>query len=35
MSLNYFAVEKQQKFEYSILILLSTAGMMMLISATT
>ena len=34
MSVNYLAVEKQQKFEYSILILLSTVGMMMLISAT-
>jgi len=34
MSVNYLAVEKQQKFEYSILILLSTTGMMMLISAT-
>jgi NADH-quinone oxidoreductase subunit N len=33
MSLNYLAAEKQQKFEYSILIVLSTAGMMMLISA--
>ena len=33
MSFNYLAVEKQQRFEYSILILLSTAGMMMLISA--
>ena len=33
MSLNYLAAEKQQKFEYSILILLSTTGMMMLISA--
>src|SRR3984893_10378571 len=34
LSVNYLAVEKQQKFEYSILILLSTTGMMMLISAT-
>src|SRR5215471_12072545 len=33
MSLTFFAAEKKQKFEYSILILLSTAGMMMLISA--
>jgi NADH-quinone oxidoreductase subunit N len=33
MSLDYAAQEKQQKFEYSILILLSTLGMMMLISA--
>jgi NADH-quinone oxidoreductase subunit N len=33
MSFNYLAVEKQQRFEYSILILLSTTGMMMLISA--
>jgi NADH-quinone oxidoreductase subunit N len=33
MSLSYFAVENKQKFEYSILILLSTVGMMMLISA--
>jgi NADH-quinone oxidoreductase subunit N len=33
MSSNYLAAEKQQKFEYSILILLSTTGMMMLISA--
>jgi NADH-quinone oxidoreductase subunit N len=33
MSFNFFAVAKKQKFEYSILILLSTAGMMMLISA--
>jgi NADH-quinone oxidoreductase subunit N len=33
MSSNYLAVEKQEKFEYSILILLSTTGMMMLISA--
>jgi NADH-quinone oxidoreductase subunit N len=33
MSLNFLSVERQQKFEYSILILLSTAGMMMLISA--
>ena len=33
MSLNYLAAEKQRKFEYSILILLSTTGMLMLISA--
>jgi NADH-quinone oxidoreductase subunit N len=33
MSSNYLAVEKQEKFEYPILILLSTTGMMMLISA--
>src|SRR5262245_61347204 len=33
MSLDYLAVERQQKFEYSILILLSTTGMLMLISA--
>jgi NADH-quinone oxidoreductase subunit N len=33
MSFNFLAVEKKQKFEYSILILLSTVGMMMLISA--
>jgi NADH-quinone oxidoreductase subunit N len=33
MSLDYAAREKQQKFEYSVLILLSTLGMMMLISA--
>ena len=33
MSSDYLAVEKQQKFEYSILILLSATGMMMLISA--
>src|SRR5216110_3048765 len=33
MSSNYLAVEKQEKFEYSILTLLSTTGMMMLISA--
>src|SRR5262245_64221624 len=31
MSLNYLALEKQQRFEYSILILLSTTGMLMLI----
>ena len=33
MSFDYLAVEKQQKFEYPILILLSTTGMLMLISA--
>jgi NADH-quinone oxidoreductase subunit N len=33
MSLDYLAVERQQKFEYSVLILLSTVGMGMLISA--
>jgi NADH-quinone oxidoreductase subunit N len=33
MSFDYLARAQQQKFEYSILILLSTAGMMMLISA--
>ena len=33
MSLDYLAVERQEKFEYSILILLSTVGMGMLISA--
>src|SRR5262249_37866159 len=33
MSSNYLATQRQQKFEYSILILLSTTGMMMLISA--
>jgi NADH-quinone oxidoreductase subunit N len=33
MSLDYAAREKQQKFEYPVLILLSTLGMMMLISA--
>src|SRR5262244_3974726 len=33
MSSNYLALEKRQTFEYSILILLSTTGMMMLISA--
>jgi NADH-quinone oxidoreductase subunit N len=30
---NYLAAERQEKFEFSILILLSTTGMMMLISA--
>src|SRR5438874_1618550 len=33
MSSNYLAVEKRGSFEYSILILLSSVGMMMLISA--
>jgi NADH-quinone oxidoreductase subunit N len=33
MSFDYLAREKQQRFEYSVLILLSTTGMMMLISA--
>src|SRR5436190_15360044 len=33
MSSNYLAVEKRGSFEYSILILLSSTGMMMLISA--
>jgi NADH-quinone oxidoreductase subunit N len=33
MSFTFLAAEKKQKFEYSILILLSTVGMMMLISA--
>jgi NADH-quinone oxidoreductase subunit N len=33
MSFTFLAAEKKQKFEYSILILLSTAGMLMLISA--
>ena len=33
MSLDYLAVERQQKFEYAILILLSTVGMGMMISA--
>ena len=33
MSFHYLAAERQQRFEYSVLILLSTAGMMMLISA--
>jgi len=33
MSPRYLAAEHQQRFEYSILILLSTTGMMMLISA--
>ena len=33
MSFDYFGREKQQRFEYAILILLSTTGMLMLISA--
>src|SRR5215469_127580 len=33
MSLDYLEFEKQQRFEYPILILLSTTGMLMLISA--
>jgi NADH-quinone oxidoreductase subunit N len=33
MSFNFFVAEKKQKFEFAILILLSTAGMMLLISA--
>jgi NADH-quinone oxidoreductase subunit N len=33
MSANYLAVEGKQRFEYSILILLATTGMLMLISA--
>src|SRR6266567_871126 len=33
MSIDYLAVERQQKFEYAILILLSATGMLMLISA--
>ncbi len=33
MSFGYLAVENQARFEYSVLILLSTTGMMMLISA--
>src|SRR6202158_6357447 len=33
LSLNYLKVEKQQKFEYGVLFLLATLGMMMLISA--
>ena len=33
MSTDYLAAEKRQRFEYSILILLATTGMMMLISA--
>jgi hypothetical protein len=33
MSRDYLKAEKQEKFEYAILILLSTTGMLMLISA--
>jgi NADH-quinone oxidoreductase subunit N len=33
LSLDYLAAEKQQKFEFPILILMSTVGMLMLISA--
>ena len=33
MSIDYLAIERQEKFEYSILILLSSVGMGMLISA--
>jgi NADH-quinone oxidoreductase subunit N len=33
LSLNYLTIDRQQKFEYGILFLLSTLGMMMLISA--
>ena len=33
MSLDYLALERQQKFEYAVLILLSTVGMGMMISA--
>ncbi|HEY1745994.1 MAG TPA: NADH-quinone oxidoreductase subunit N, partial [Xanthobacteraceae bacterium] len=33
MSIDYVRRERQQRFEYSVLILLSTLGMMMLISA--
>jgi NADH-quinone oxidoreductase subunit N len=33
MSSDYFAAERRQRFEYSILILLATTGMLMLISA--
>ncbi len=33
MSFDYLALEKQQRFEYPILILLATTGMLMLISA--
>jgi len=34
LSLDYLTVEKQQKFEFGVLVLLSTLGMMMLISAS-
>jgi NADH-quinone oxidoreductase subunit N len=33
LSLDYLAIDKQQKFEYGVLFLLSTLGMIMLISA--
>jgi NADH-quinone oxidoreductase subunit N len=33
MSISYLAAEKQEKFEYAVLILLSTLGMMLLVSA--
>ena len=33
LSLDYLTLEKQQKFEYGVLFLLSTLGMLMLISA--
>src|SRR5262245_16141002 len=33
LSLDYLKIERQEKFEYSLLILLSTLGMLMLISA--
>jgi NADH-quinone oxidoreductase subunit N len=33
LSLDYLTVERQQKFEFGVLVLLSTLGMMMLISA--
>src|SRR5215216_1565430 len=33
MSMDYFAARQQEKFEYAVLIVLSTAGMLMLISA--
>src|SRR5215207_8112613 len=33
MSMDYFAARREEKFEYAILIVLSTAGMLMLISA--
>jgi NADH-quinone oxidoreductase subunit N len=34
LSLDYLTAEKQQKFEFGVLVLLSTLGMMMLISAS-
>jgi NADH-quinone oxidoreductase subunit N len=33
MSINYFAAEQKARFEYAVLVLLSTTGMLMLISA--